>query len=348
MYRTRSKIHGKTGGGNIYIDKRWDLLYKIATEQDLPKAAQHRLKWMDHHAKYGNAALTCRYFGVSESCFWKWKKRFEERGLMGLKERSKRPKTVRKPEAPFEVVQDIDRLRKLYPGYGKAKVKVLLTENISESSIGRIISRHQMFYRKRKRKPYSWSWGQKQRIKNLVEHGKPGEHLQMDTVVLHRHSKTYYVKTAIDTVTKIAFAYVYSRNTSPTAVDFLKKLQYVLPYEIKNMHTDNGSEFHGKFEEELRRQDIPHYFSYPHCPKQHGAVERFNRTLQEEFLQEGNFYPDIPFLNQKLMEWLIEYNFHRPHASLNCTNPLAFYDQHFVSLTPTEPSSMYWTSTPDT
>ena len=126
---------------------------------------------------------------------------------------------------------------------------------------GRIIKRYQMFYRKKKRRRgYSWKWGQKQRIKNLKERGKPGEHVQIDTIIFYRNSSVYYIKTAIDVVTKIAFAYVYKRNSSQISVDFLKKLQYVLPYEIKNIHTDNGSEFLGKFEEELQRQGVKQSF----------------------------------------------------------------------------------------
>lgn len=347
--RTQTNIHGKCAPGKVFYDKRFYLAWKIAKDQDISKEAKLRLKWLDHHAKTNNAALTCRYFGISESCFWKWKKRYETSGLKGLESKSRRPGAVRKPETKAEIIENIQTLRKLFPSYGKEKIHKLLHENVSVSTVGRIISRYKMFYRKKKRRGYGWKWGERQRIKELKARGKPGEHVQMDTIVFYRNSQVYYIKTAIDTVTKIAFAYVYKKNTSRTSVDFLKKLQYVLPYDIKNMHTDNGGEFLAEFHQELEKQSIQHYFSYPHCPKQHGAVERFNRTLQEEFLQEGNFYPKLNILNKKLMNWLIEYNFYRPHASLDYQNPLAFYDENFVSshrkkLLP-ESSSMYWTYT---
>jgi len=143
---------------------------------------------------------------------------------------------------------------------------------VSVSTVGRTIKRHNLFFRKKKRKSYhSKLWGKRQRIKNLVQHGKPGEHLQMDTIIFYRNSKIYYIKTMIDTVTKIAFAYCYNRNSSRTSVDFLKKVQYILPYSVRNIHTDNGSEFLGEFDQELKRQGIQHYFSYSKCPKQHGS-----------------------------------------------------------------------------
>jgi transposase InsO family protein len=348
--RTHTNIHGGTGGGNIYYDKRFELGWKIAKEQDISREAQIRLRWFDYHLKTRNAALTCRYFGISESCFWKWKRRYEMAGLKGLEEKSRRPKIMRKPETSPEIITKIQRLRKLFPSYGKEKIHRLLNENLSVSTIGRNIRRYHMFYRARKKpRGYSWKWGQKQRIKNLKEHSKPGEHLQMDTVVLWRNSRVYYLKTAIDTVTKIAFAYAYTTNTSRTSVDFLKKLQYILPYSIKNMHTDNGGEFLGEFHQELENQAIPHYFSYPHCPKQHGCIERFNGIMRREFLEEGNLFYNLETLNKKLVNWLIEYNFHRPHSSLNYQNPLAFYDENFVSSTRKnllpKSSSMYWTYT---
>lgn len=348
--RTQTNIHGKTGGGKVFYDKRFDLAWKVAKEQDISKEAQLRLKWLDYHAKHQNAALTCRYFGISESCFWKWKKRYDNLGLVGLESRSKKPKRMRKPETTPELIDKIQELRKLFPHYGKEKIHKLLNRKVSVSTIGRNIKRYKMFYRKRKTKRgHSWKWGQKQRIKNLKAHKKPGEHIQMDTVVLWRNSKVYYIKTAIDTVTKIAFAYAYQTNSSRTSVDFLKKLQYILPYSIKNMHTDNGSEFLGELHQELEKQSISHYFSYPHCPKQHGCVERFNGIMRREFLEEGNFFYNLEILNKNLINWLIEYNFHRPHASLGYENPLAFYDENFVSsnrkkLLP-KPSSMYWTYT---
>ena len=332
MYRTQTNIHGKCAPGKVFLDKRFDLAWKIAKEQDISRDAQLRLRWFDHHSKSQNAALTCRYFGISESCFWKWKRRYDEQGLIGLEARSRKPNVLRKPETAPDTVEQIQKLRKVFPNYGKEKIYHLLNKNISVSTIGRVIKRYNMFYRaKKKRRGYSWRWGEKQRIKNLKAHGKPGEHVQMDTVVLWRNSSVYYIKTAIDTVTKIAFAYAYKSNSSVTSVNFLKKLQYVLPYDIKNMHTDNGSEFLGKFHERLEKEEIPHYFSYPHCPKQHGCVERFNGTMRREFLEEGNMFYNMETLNKKLVNWLIEYNFHRPHASLSYKNPLAFYDENFVS-----------------
>lgn len=86
MYRTHNNIHGQCARGKVFYDKRFDLAWKIAKEQDISQAAQNRLRWIDHHAKNSNAVLTCRYFEISESCFWKWKNRYETMRLKGLED----------------------------------------------------------------------------------------------------------------------------------------------------------------------------------------------------------------------------------------------------------------------
>ena len=153
-HRTHTNLHGKTGGGKIFYDKNIQLCDQIARTIDLSKEAQKKLRWMDYYAKTNNGALTSRYFGISESCFWKWEKRFDQHGIRGLEEQSRKPKNIRKPETSPDIIVRIQQLRKLYPNYGKKKIHALLNEPISESSIGRIIKRYNMFYRKRKKKKY--------------------------------------------------------------------------------------------------------------------------------------------------------------------------------------------------
>ena len=66
--------------------------------------------------------------------------------------------------------------------------------------------------------------------------------------------------------------------------------------------------------------------------------ERFNRTLREEFIQLGNLISDCDIFNQRLTEWLIEYNFKRPHQSLGYETPIGFHYKYHKVL-PMYPSS---------
>lgn len=70
------------------------------------------------------------------------------------------------------------------------------------------------------------------------------------------------------------------------------------------------------------------YLSRPHTPRDNPINENFNGTLQKEFINLGNFTPDVKIFNRDLTEWLIEYNFNRPHQSLGYKTPIEFHFQH--------------------
>ena len=117
---------------------------------------------------------------------------------------------------------------------------------------------------------------------------------------------------------------MYKRANSYNAADFLNRLLYLLDGKLENIQTDNGSEFHKYFEQAVNQLKLTHWWSRPRTPKDNPVNERFNRTLQDEFLRLGNFNPKPMVFNSKLTEWLIEYNFHRPHEALNYETPIEF------------------------
>jgi len=69
-----------------------------------------------------------------------------------------------------------------------------------------------------------------------------------------------------------------------------------------------------------------HYWSRPRTPKGNAINERFNQTIKYEFIKLGNFTPDIEKFNQSVTEWLIEYNFHLSHETLNYATPINFHN----------------------
>jgi len=81
----------------------------------------------------------------------------------------------------------------------------------------------------------------------------------------------------------------------------------------------------GEFDEYLIQSQIKHEFIYLKSPKINGVVERFNRSLKEEFIQRND---DIIFdklkFNQKLTNYLIWYNTKRPHYSLGQISPFEY------------------------
>ncbi len=83
----------------------------------------------------------------------------------------------------------------------------------------------------------------------------------------------------------------------------------------------------------LQRIKNNQYWNRPRTPKDNPNNERFNRTLEEEFIELGNFTPDPATFNQKLIEYLIDYNFYRIHQSLRyIIPPIEFAQKHLKVL----------------
>jgi transposase InsO family protein len=131
---------------------------------------------------------------------------------------------------------------------------------------------------------------------------------------------------------------MYEKHSSYNSRDFLYRLNYLLEGKIENVQTDNGSEFLKHFDQACTKLNINHYFSRNHTPKDNAVLERFNRTIQEEFVNQGNFDLDCERFNRNLTEWLVEYNFRRPHQSLGYIAPINFQVKH-LKLLPMYPSS---------
>ena len=103
---------------------------------------------------------------------------------------------------------------------------------------------------------------------------------------------------------------------------------------ILNVCQDNGSEFEKLFKKACQELLIDQYYSRIHTPKDNAVNERFNRTVKEEFISLGNFNPDPDIFNQRLTEWLIEYNSVRPHQSLAYQSPLEYLDDYYKGVSP--------------
>jgi len=120
---------------------------------------------------------------------------------------------------------------------------------------------------------------------------------------------------------------MYATKSSRNAADFLRRLHLLLEGDIQNLTRDNGSEFAGMFDRALSDLKISGWYSRVRTPTDNPVDERFNRTLDEEFIQMGNMTADIGLFNRKLTAWLIEYNFKRPHQALHYAVPVEYHMQ---------------------
>lgn len=271
---------------------------------------------------------------LKRSTLYRWKRVYEASGkrLNSLLPGSTKPHHTRVAITPLGVISLIRQLRKEYPRMGKAKIKRFVDqfaqaqglESVSESGIGRVIKRHNLFYAgKAKGRRVRQEKVKRQRIRlcpNLKDQ-TPG-YIQLDGVKFYYLQRYYYFLTAVDIVSKQAWVKVVTSFKSKYAADFLSHIQTTAWYKIHTIQTDNGSEFKDYFEKAVKEAHLNHLFSYPKHPKTNGFVERFNWTVQDEFIFDSEDYLLYPEeFKTKLTSWLLWYNQTRPHQSLEYLSP---------------------------
>jgi len=326
------------------LHKHWR---EMANFKGLSKQACQRLEWIIYYQTRAekNVALTCRHFGIrSRKTFYKWLHRFDEVNLRTLEERDRAPVHKRQSEITPSEEQRIIKIRREHLRWGKEKLVIVFQKTfatkISAWKIQKTIEKYNLYYHPVKTERLRKKRARAQKKKKITElKAMPllGFTLHLDTIVIYWNGLKRYVLTAIDHFTKVAFARMYTSPSSYSAADFLYRLNYLLDNKIVNIHTDNGSEFAKNFSQAIEDLNLQHYFSRNKTPKDNAVNERFNRTLQEEFIQMGNFTPNTNIFNKNLSEWLIEYNFARPHLSLDKLPPIE-YAQKYHQLFPMYPS----------
>ena len=330
--------------------KRFSYLFEMENSE-----AQKRLKILKFFDKYGVDA-TIEAFDISRRTIYRWKSLLNKK--QSLEPKSTKPKTKRKPTTPKIIVSEIKSLREKYPNIGKAKLHVILKswckdnnlELPSESTIGRIISRDE---NKMRLFPHRInSKGKLKSKKREFKNRKPKDlktdpmHLwAVDTIQRINTGVRRYIMTMIDPNSRIAFAVaIPSKHTKYTA----KVLEALIDgVTIENTNdkfailSDNGSEFKKDFDKLLQDKQLTHYWTYPRSPKMNAHNERFNRTLQEQFVDYNDdlLFTDIDEFNEEMANWLIDYNTKIPHHSLQMKTPV----QYLLENNPQ--CHMLWTNT---
>ena len=290
--------------------------------------------------KHGLEA-TMDAFGVKRRTLFLWKKKLRAgRGKPeALCEQSRAPQHRRIRAWSTELLEEIRRLRSLRPNLGKDKVRELLKPFCrkhclplpSASTTGRLMKDMGGLRYAPEKVTHFGTVKVRERRKRLrkpkgFKATHPGHLVALDTIEKHINGCRRYILTFEDVFSRFSFAWVTTSHASKAAQEFLGLCRQVFPLSYGHVLTDNGSEFAKCFAEEMRRLHLTHYHTYPRTPKMNAHCERFNRTIQEEFLNYHleELLLDPVSLNRKLMEWLLWYNTERPHHSLQLQSPLRF------------------------
>jgi transposase InsO family protein len=320
----------------------------------ITKQAKQRLKILLFWKEYGLKA-TMDAYGAKRSTLYGWNKAYQgsDQKLESLNPRSQAPINKRKRIIDYRIINEIKRLRfEVCPNMGKDKIKkdldIFCKENniqtISISTIGRII-KEKKIYHHRQKISYNGTIKEAKRAKKLRKPKEfiaeeKGDLIEIDTIVKFVWGMKRYIITAVDVKTRYSFSWAYEKHDSQSTRDFFQKLESAFPYKIKAVQTDNGSEFHRFFLEYLKESKITHYWNYAGQPYRNGHIEKYNRTIQEEFIDWNEILlEDTNQFNHKLMDWLVWYNTKRYHWSLGLQSPIDYL------LNTNQLSRMCWTNT---
>ena len=236
------------------------------------KDIRKRLNWVKLYEETQNAGLVCRRCGISRPTLRKWLKRYEQLGLDGLKEVSRRPHTSPNTKVTNKSEAWIMALRKRNFGARRIQNELLRTHSCSLSlgTIHKVLSRNDAkpIVVQRKKKDFK-------RYQRPI----PGDRVQMDTCKI---APGIYQYTSIDDCSRYRVLAVFNRRTAANTVTFLEQVVEEMPFPIQRIQTDRGTEF---FAEKVQRKMMEYGIKFrPNKPASlhlNGKVERSQRTGKE-------------------------------------------------------------------
>jgi len=311
----------------------------------ITERAKYKAKVLIFWEKHGlEASLDA--FLERRSTIFLWKNKLKEGGgkLEALNDKKRVPLTRRRRIWPFEIRQKIKSIRdrEEHPNLGPEKIYPLLSSFYKAGNlkcpqprtIARIIAdapdKMRIFPRKishfGKIKPIK-----RQKVLRKPKDLKPeypGHLIALDTIEKIINGCRRYVITFEDIYTRFSFAWATKSHASKAAEEFFELCLKVFPYSFNFLWvlTDNGSEFKKYFTEKLKELHLIHCHTYLQCPQMNTHLERFNRSIQEEFIDYFGYLlinPDD--FNRKLVDYLIFYNTERVHCAFqNKVTPVQF------------------------
>lgn len=272
--------------------------------------------------------------GISRPTAYKWWRRWEQEGLDGLVDRSSRPRSC-PHRTSLRTERRIEHLRRTLK-LGPARIGYRL--GVPTSTVHRVLKRCGLNRLDRIDRPTG-------RVIRRYERATPGELIHVDIKKLGRipsgggwrqfgadfqgrkptNRVGYgFVHAAVDDHSRLAYAEVLGDQRGDTASAFWGRARAWLEsrgVRVQEVMTDNGSAYVSEdFREALG--ELTHRRTRPYRPQTNGKVERFNRTLLEEWAYV-RVYRSEGQRTRALDRWLHIYNHHRNHTALGGKPPIS-------------------------
>ena len=276
--------------------------------------------------------------GISRPTAYKWWHRWDELGVAGLVDRSSRPQSCPHQTSPF-IESQIEELRRTLK-LGPARIGYRL--GVPPSTVHRVLTRLGI-------NRLSWMDRPTGRVIRRYERERTGELVHVDIKKLGkipvgggwrtlgrqagvknsrsggRQRVGYgFIHSAVDDHSRLAYSEILEDERKETASDFWLRAEAwfdELGITIEEVMTDNGACYMSKlFDQTLGH--IKHRRTRPYRPQTNGKVERFNRTMLEEWAYVRPYNSDAERV-EAFATFLHTYNHHRGHTALKGKAPIS-------------------------
>ena len=268
------------------------------------------------------AAVVSQSYGIPVTTVMEWAKRYRQGGPDALSSRvmDAEPGSRTAAGRGGDVRrQAVVHSKRQHPEQGTRKIRDVLARfeglGVSESTVRRVLHEEGLLQVRPEKvtKPRADD--------HRFERAEPNQLWQSDifTFLLRRHERLYVAAFMDDYSRYLVSLVVAHHQKSSLVMEALQRgiAEYGTPKEIL---TDQGRQYTAwrgttEFEEELRRQGIRHVKSRPHHPQTCGKIERFWKTLWDEFLSRTVF-ADFADCERRIALFVQAYNFKRPHQGI--------------------------------
>ena len=292
-----------------------------------PLTPEGRLRLCSRIAEGWTVAAAAESMNVSRQCAHKWWRRFQLEGLDGLRDRSSRPhRSPNQTSARLERrIVALRQSRKI----GPARLAGIV--GVPASTVHQVLVRHGC-------NRLRWMDRTTGRVIRRIETSRTGELVHIDVKklarippggghrvhgrkasVLHKRVGYTHIHTAIDAYSRLAYSEFAGPENTVNCVAFLERAVVWFAERgitIERLLTDNGNGYRSRKWKRLCAQlGIRHTRTRPYHPATNGKVERFNRTLLDEWAYARTWTSDAQRA-RTLDRWLHRYNHHRYHTAI--------------------------------
>jgi transposase InsO family protein len=270
-------------------------------------------------------SLLSKEVGCSQDVIRRWARAYEERGEAGLRKGVVPAGSRRKLPGP--VREKIVEIKKREPLFGVKRISHLLKRafflSASPETVRRTLGAESLIVPSRKKHQHNIT------RPRFFERTTPNQMWQSDIFTFRLGGRYAYLMGFIDDYSRYMVGLeLYRTQTADQVLEVYRRAigEYGVP---KEMLTDRGRQYTNwrgttRFEREIGKDRIRHIKSQAHHPMTLGKIERFWKTIYEEFLVRAQF-GSFEEARERIRQWVQYYNHKRPHQGIGGLCPADRY-----------------------